>query len=301
MFRVWQDAVHRLFEKGISRTAVDLAALARASFPGDEQGQIALSTGLGSLTAAEVAHGIRLSVVQPAAPPGAPPGEPHAPVWQCSHCRRTHGCVSAPFAPQGRVEHPIRIFVVRWLLAVATAGTIPSGEADYTLGEIVAAAAAALITMTPVDPHFTQGVTVLASRLRLSYVQTAEVHSLLHYLCFACGELRLYRGVPTVGPVDAFAVMSRGSPCSELPTGLWARGENTGQRVFAGVSLVFLAIARLIHHSASAPARTSVPHCFFRLSPASTSLVHPAWRTEYGTTFHSERPDSSAPSRTNFS
>ena len=271
MFRVWQDAAHRLFEKGILRTAVDLDALARDSFPGDEQGQIALSTGLGSLTAAEVAHGIRLSVVQPA----ALPGEPHSSVWQCEHCRRTHGCISAPVAPQGRVEHPIRIFVVRWLLKVVTAGTIPSGEFDYTLDEIVAAAAAALIMMTPVDPHFTQGVTVLASRLRLSYVQTAEVHSLLHYLCFACGELRLYRGVPTASPVDAFAIMSRGSPCSELPTGLWARGENMGQRVFAGVSLVFLAISRLIHHSASVSARTSVPHCFFRLSPASTSILEP--------------------------
>ena len=125
--------------------------------------------------------------------------------------------------------------------------------------------------MVPVNPHYVQSVTSLASQLRLGYTDTAILHNILRGLCFRCGELRMEGEIPTLFPVDAFALLSRAPPCTSLrlPVLRWDVHRLTG------VSVLFLTVARLIHCPTTLPFPVPELRCVFSLTPANAEILEP--------------------------
>ena len=258
---LWQDAARRLFADGALCGVQDLVSLGADSEPGHRAAQYDLSTGAGDLSPAELGQGERLYVVQRPVEVADADGR----YYRCPHCRHSHRTLSLREL-SGRVDHPLRIFFVRWLLR-----TLRLGQHECTLAEIARLVVDADIRMVPVSPHYAQAVTAMASQLRLGYADNAALHNILSGLCFRCGELRMDREIPTLFPVDAFALLSRAPPCTSLrlPAVRWDVSRLTG------VSVLFLTVARLVHDPVTVPSPFPEPRCVFSLTPANAEILEP--------------------------
>ncbi len=269
---LWEEAARTILNGEITRDSVNLFVLARNSVPGRRAAQFEMSEGVSLLNPAELLHGERLFVLQRPSQPSPTEGR----VYQCVHCAESH-CTATFRVDSGRMDHPLRVFFIQWLLQTLS-GSIDRGDpAHYTLSEIQAVAIFAKIRMVPVDVHYAQVVVTLASQLRLNYAETAVLHDILHSVCFKCGELRATAHIlPTVVQTDAFALMTRAPPC----TSLWLRGVvRWTVRRLSGVSVLFLAIARMVHESVSATTAGRDPVCVVSLTPGTAELLEPLMRT----------------------
>ena len=263
---LWQDAARRLLTDGALRGAHELAALLEESRPGNRAAQYDLSKGTGDLSLAEIEQGERLYVLQRPVDVADARGR----YIRCPHCRHSHRTVSLREL-SGRVDHPLRIFFVLWLLRTLAGGSARVGQHEYTVEEIARLVADADVRMVPVSSHYAQAVTAMASQLRLGYSDTAALHNILCGLCFCCGELRMEGEMPTLYPVDAFALLSRAPPCTSLrlPALRW------DVRRLTGVSLLFLAVARLVHSPSAISSPVPELRCVFSLTPANADILDP--------------------------